>query len=463
MVSTAAVAQLRRRLPADLVVTAPEELAAASRLWNAAVTTRPAILVRCRDTADVQLAVRTAREHDLPLSVLGRGHDWAGRALRPGGLVVDVGRLRHVTVDVAGATARVGGGTSSAELAAAAGRHGLTPVTGWRGSAGIVGLSLGGGYGPLCGRAGLAADALVGARVVLADGTVVDTDTDGDLLWALRGAGGNFGVVVEARVALQRVRLLVFGTLTFGWNRARTVMTRLDDLLRSAPDDLTVRCGIRRGADGEPELLVQPAWSGGVNEWMDSPGPVPELATLGRPRTDDVAPGTLSSLLRDGDRFAPPGTHLAVRTRTVEGLNAGTVTNLLEAGRGLTSPSSRIWLHHFHGVADRLDPGSAPPALRAPHLAVEVVAGWQEAGTGALHRAWADRVGERMSWSALPGGSVDLLGADALGQVVDAYGRNSRRLLELKRRYDPTGVFAATPLPTRGTPGDRLEARQEPG
>ncbi|WP_370717869.1 FAD-binding oxidoreductase [Kineococcus mangrovi] len=443
------VHELRGRIPGERVVCGPDALALACRPPDAAAGTGPAALVRCRHAADVLLAVRAAREAGLPLSVLGRGHDRAGRSPVAGGVVLDVQDLRSVAVDPATATAHVGGGVSSLDVAVAGAPHGLVPVTGWRGDAGLVGLSLGGGCGPLTGRAGLAADNLLGAVVVLADGTRVDTDDDPDLLWALRGGGGDVGVVVQARLALHRARVLVGGTIVYPWSRAPTVLAGLADLLGSAPDELTVRSGVRRDPDGRPVVVVQPVWSGDPAAWTGRPGPVPHLATLGTPLSTDVAPLTLVSLLGDEDRARQVGgatRHELVRTRTLERLDPAATQALLDAGRTMTSPRSRVWLHHFHGAADRVDPASAALPLRRPHLVAEVVAGWDEAGRGALHRAWADRVAARLSWTAL-GGDATPLGPGEADRVTDVHGTDAVRLLELKTRYDPDGIFRSPPPP----------------
>src|SRR5215470_4588035 len=170
------------------------------RIWNAGVSHRPADVVSCRTVSDVQQAIARARAEGLPLSVLGGGHDWVGRAIRPGGLVIDLGNMKQVEVD--GDVATVGGGVTAAELIATAAQVERAAATGTCGAVGMAGLTLGGGYGPLCGAAGLALDNLLGAEVVLADGRTVSTDEqcEPDLLWALRGGGGNFGVVTSMRL-----------------------------------------------------------------------------------------------------------------------------------------------------------------------------------------------------------------------------------------------------------------------
>jgi alkylation response protein AidB-like acyl-CoA dehydrogenase len=199
-----------------------------SRVWNGAVRRRPAIVAFCKKPEDVQAAVRAAQRHGLPLSVRGGGHDWAGRALCDRGLVIDLTGMRDVAVDPQARVATVAGGARAKDVAAAAGAHDLAAALGNCGTVGMAGLTLGGGYGPLSGTCGLAADNLLGAEVVLADGRRVTTGPDAelDLLWALRGGGGNFGVATSLRVRLHPVRDMRVGSIIYGWNEAGAVLRR---------------------------------------------------------------------------------------------------------------------------------------------------------------------------------------------------------------------------------------------
>jgi FAD/FMN-containing dehydrogenase len=205
------------------------------RLWNG--ERRPALLARCADPADVQAAVRIARAHELPLSVRGGGHDWAGRALRHCGLVIDLSEMRQVTVDASDGIASAGGGATAGGLVDAAGRHGLVTATGSVGKVGMAGLTLGGGYGPLDGRFGLALDNLVSADVVLADGCQVTASRteDADLLWALRGSGGNFGVLTGARYRLHPLASVLAGLLLYPLSNAAAVLNGSSAMLARAP------------------------------------------------------------------------------------------------------------------------------------------------------------------------------------------------------------------------------------
>ena len=197
-----------------------------SRVWSPAVRRRPAIIAFCKGPEDVQAAVRAARRHGLPLSVRGGGHDWAGRALRDDGLVIDLTGMRDVAVDPRALVATVAGGARVKDVAAAAGAHGLVAALGLCGTVGMAGLNLGGGYGPLSSAYGLAADNLLGAEIVLADGRRVTTgpDAEPDLFWALRGGGGNFGVVTSLRVRLHPAGDMLAGSFIYNFNEAGAVL-----------------------------------------------------------------------------------------------------------------------------------------------------------------------------------------------------------------------------------------------
>jgi len=210
-------------LPGDLGYTQ------ARQIWNGAVDRTPAAFARCETREDVQAAIATARAHGVPLSVRGGGYDWAGRSLRRDGFVIDLSAMRHVSVDPAEQIATVGGGATAADVTSAAAPHGLVAVTGTTGGIGMVGLTLAGGYGPLSGRYGLALDNLLSAEIVLANGQIVTASAteNSELFWALRGGGGNFGVVTSMRVRLHAPRSLLSGAIVFPWVASRIRASRV--------------------------------------------------------------------------------------------------------------------------------------------------------------------------------------------------------------------------------------------
>jgi FAD/FMN-containing dehydrogenase len=207
------------------------------RLWDGAVTRVPALTVRPHTPAEVSAAVLTARRHDLPLSVLAGGHDWAGRSVRDGGLVIDLAEMRQVVVSPRLQVASVEGGATAGDVISAAQPLGLTAVTGTTGGVGMAGLTLGGGYGPLNGRFGLALDNLLGVDVVLADGRQVTANptSEPDLYWALRGGGGNFGVATSLNFRLHRVPEILSGFIIYPWTQAADVWIQLNEILTTDP------------------------------------------------------------------------------------------------------------------------------------------------------------------------------------------------------------------------------------
>lgn len=440
-----AVEELAGHVDPARVLTAGPEYERALVLWNGAVHHRPAVVVRCESVPDVQAAVRAARAHHLPLSVRGGGHDWAGRAVREAGLVVDLTGMRQV--DVSGQVAIAQGGATTMDVLTAAGRHGLAAATGSVGSVGITGLTLGGGYGPLTGVAGLAADNMLGADVVLADGRAVHTDAtcEPELFWALRGGGGNFGVVTALTIALHPVDTVLAGAIVFPWGQATSVLTGLADVLRTAPDGLTVQTILLSAPDGSPAVCVLPAWTGDPRQGEAA---IDTLTALGSPVMTQVAPTSYAAMIAENEKLVPAGLSWSIRSRNLPGLTGTSVAALAAAAGTRTSVASMVSIHHFHGAASRNPVTSTPFGQRHDHLMVEVLAAWQPDDDGTPHRAWADDLDAALAKDAFPGGYPNLFGPDATDQAARAYGPNTTRLLAAKAQYDPDHVFSATGLPS---------------
>ncbi|MCI4066346.1 FAD-binding oxidoreductase [Micromonospora sp. R77] len=415
------------------MLTAGTEFDEARTLWNGAVTTRPSVVARCVDTADVQAGVRAAREKGLPLSVRGGGHDWAGRALADGGLTLDLSPMRQVSVDATTAVAIVAGGATSADVAVAAQRAGLVAVTGTAGSVGMAGLTLGGGYGPLSGRFGLAADNLLSADVVLADGTLVtaDEEHDPELLWALRGGGGNFGVVTTMRIQLHAVPAILAGMIMFRFD----VLPELEESLLRGPDELTVQAGFITAPTGDPALFAAPTWCGDPETGTRV---LRQLTELGEPLAAQIGPTTMPDQLAQIDAMFPAGRHVEIGSRTVTGLDRTVQDVLVDAASAKTSPLSAISLHSLHGAAARIPEDSTAFRNRTPHLMVETIAVWEPGDPAAdRHRAWV------RGTDTLPGGYPNLLAPEDTERTAAAFGPNAGRLRAVKQRYDPDLVFDA--------------------
>jgi FAD/FMN-containing dehydrogenase len=445
----AAAHRLRAAMQGKVALPGDEAYARARQIWNGAVDHHPALFAFCETPEDVQAAVRTARAHGLRLSVRGGGHDWAGRALRHDGLVVDLTAMRQVEVHQQAQAATVAGGATAAEVIAAAAPHGLVAVTGNVGTIGMAGLTLGGGYGPLSPRHGLALDNLLGAEIILADGRrlTVDGLEHPELFWALRGGGGNFGVVTSMRVRLHPIRELLAGLILFPWSEAPSVLRGYAEAAAGAPDELAVISGVLSGPDGGPVLFLAPTWSGNPAHGEQV---MAELQRLGTPLTTRIGPMSHGDMLGMYDAHVVIGRHYALQTRWLAALTPDVIAALIAAGTARTSPFSAIALHHFHGAATRVPLKSTAFGLRREHFLVEMIAAWEpKAGDdGANHRQWARTLSRVLAPAALPGGYPNLLGPGDRDQIAFAYGSNATRLRNVKRRFDPHGVFtSAIPLP----------------
>ena len=444
--SSSCADELRAAISGCVALPGDELYDQGSRVWSPAVRRRPAMVAFCKRPEDIQAAVRAARRHGLPLSVRGGGHDWAGRALRDDGLVIDLTGMRDVAVDPRALVATVAGGARVKDVAAAAGAHGLVAALGLCGTVGMAGLTLGGGYGPLSGAYGLAADNLLGAEIVLADGRRVTTgpDAEPDLFWALRGGGGNFGVVTSLRVRLHPARDMLAGSFIYNFNEAGAVLRRYAAFAATASDEFGTYAGMLAGPDGKPVVMVVALWNGDQSRGERV---MEDVRAFGTPQSAQVGPANYADMLAQFDAtVAAGGPNWEFRTRSLPALTEGALDAMIAAKA--RAPQCWVNWHHFHGAATRIAPDGAAFGQRREHFMVEIIAGWKPGDDGASQRRWAQDLWQSLAPFALPGGYANFLVPDDREQVAEAYGGNAARLRVLKRRFDPDGVFtSAIPLP----------------
>ncbi|MET0965675.1 MAG: FAD-binding oxidoreductase [Nakamurella sp.] len=447
-VTGALAGQLRERLRGQVWERHDDGYDTVRKVWNGAVDLEPAVVARCADVNDVRTAILLAREHEIPQSVRGGGHDWAGRAIRPDGLVLDLSGLRAVRVDPDAAVAEAQGGALIADLVDPAAALGLGTATGVVRGVGMAGMTMSGGYGGLIGRFGLALDNLLSADVVLADGRVVTAgpDNEPELYWALRGGGGNFGVVTAARYRLHPLGLVHGGMVLYPFEQAHQVLRGYREVLATAPDELTVAAGFLTGPAG-PAVFVMPTWGG---DQADGEAAVAPLSRLGTPLFSGVSLMPYPNMLRLFDAGMAQVDRFALGTRWLPELTDDAIAALAEGTLSRPSPFSLVLLHQFHGAASRVSPDATAFAVRQEHLLAEVIAAWQPgpagqdpASTAAPHRRWVDEVSSALAPGALPGGYPNILGPEDAERASLGYGRNAARLLAAKQSYDPDGVFTA--------------------
>lgn len=418
-------------------------------IWAGGRDRRPAGVYVCRQAADVQTALRIARDCGLAVSVRGGGHDWARRALCDG-LVIDLTSMRNVQPHDHGRTIQIGGGALASDVFAATDPRGMAVVTGASGAVGMAGLTLGGGYGSLVGRFGLALDNLVSAEVVLADGSIAHTsDTQhADLFWALRGGGGNFGVVVSMEHRLHRLETVYGGPLFYPIQAAPAVLANYASIASDRPDALTVQFGLLSGPDGSPVLLVAPTWSGKPG---DAEAQVAPLLAASDPLMSMIAHQPYGASNTLFDAHIVNGQRVLMDTRSLPALSPAVIEILLDAFARRPSSGCAIVTHEFRGEATRIATDATAFAMREPHLLIEIVAGWNAGSDDdeARHADWVARLSSALATHALPGCYANLLANGEPARAAASFGANAARIVELKRRFDPDNAFrSALPLPT---------------
>ena len=450
-----ALRRLGEQMPGDISIPGSDRYAAATAIWAKPVGPMPQAVVHCRTTEDAQSAIRIARDADLPLSVRGGGHDWAGRALCDG-LVIDLSAMNGTVIAADHRSARIGGGASALDVLGVTDPHGLAAVTGSCGAVGMAGFTLGGGYGPCIGRFGLGLDNLLAAEVVLADGRVVTASetSEAELFWALRGGGGNFGVVTAMHHRLHELPSIWSGMMLFPFAEASSVLEGCAEIASSAPDELTVQLGILMGPGGAPVVMIVPTWCGSPEH---GEGRVAPFRTLGTVLISTVSAMSCRDRLGIFAAHIVNGQRVFMETSWLPSIDGRSVDAMIHAMANAESPGCAIITHAFRGAASRVAVENTAFGLRSEHVLVEMMASFPDRSDRRdeqRHRQWAQAARQAFDTMALPGGYPNFLPRGDGDRAAKAYGRNAKRLIDVKRLYDPANVFwSAIPLPDQ--PSDR--------
>jgi FAD/FMN-containing dehydrogenase len=433
--------ELRASLEGTVVGPADPEYDSARLCFNALVDRRPAVIARCVDAADVATAFDFARVHELEVSVRGGGHNPAGHCVLDDGLVLDLSQLRRVDVDPDAAVARVQGGATWFDFDSATQSHGLVAPGGVVGSTGVCGLTLGGGIGHLTAQHGLTCDNLVGAELVTPDGTIVraSSDEDAELLWGLRGAGGNFGVALHLELRLHPLEQVMGGLLVFGGPSVRDALRRFRDVVAEAPRDLSCQAVLSIDESLAPVLVVAPCYTG------DTPDPQELRALRSAPglAEDGVGPQSFleQQLLFDSaygvNRHYWKG-HFARE------LPDELIDELLERMVALGRPPGGLLIESLHGAPKDADPSSGAVGFRQAAFNLSVTATWQDEAVDEQQISWARETASAIEpWASVSGGYVNYMQADEpIERVRGAFGDEAfARLQALKSKYDPNNIL----------------------
>jgi FAD/FMN-containing dehydrogenase len=439
------LAQLRAELAGPVIGPGDRDYDDARSVFLRSIDRRPAAIVRPVDAGEVARVVSLARETGLELAVRGGGHSGAGHGTSEGGIVLDLSGLEALEVDPDARIARAGGGLTSGDVTSAAAPHGLAAVFGDTASVGIGGLTLGGGMGYLVRRHGLTIDQLVAAEVVTADGRVLDVDagSHADLFWAIRGGGGNFGVVTRFDYRLHPVNLVTGGMLALP--ATPETLAGLVAATEAAPEELSVIANILLAPPlpfvppervGTPIVLALLVHDGPLDDGVRAVAP---LRALAQPIADFVSAIPFADMFKAEGQEAPPRS--VARTFFSDALDEAVAGELLDRLRASTAKLPAAQIRVLGGAVARVPAAATAFAHRQRRLMVNVAAVYASPEEDAVHRAWAEDAAAELRQGD-DGAYVNFLGDEGAERVHAAYpGGTWDRLVDVKRRYDPDNLF----------------------
>jgi FAD/FMN-containing dehydrogenase len=435
---------------AGTVITPEDERYDAARaIWNGTVDARPAVIAQCHSVDDIVAAVNLARNAGCPLSVRAGGHSAAGFSVCDDGVVIDLSPMRGVTVDVDSRTAIVEPGATWADFDRATAEHGLASTGGLISTTGVAGLTLGGGIGWLQRKYGLACDSLVAADVVTAGGEVVRASAAErpELLWGLRGGGGNFGVVASFVFDLHPVSTVLGGLMLFPLNRGKQVLAAFRDWAADLPDEASMLAAI---FTAPPEPFVPPdltgqkvvaivgCWCGDLDAGSAALEPLRRLG----PAVDLFGPMPYTALQGMLDGGAAYGLRNYMRGGFLTDLEDEVIDVALAHGALMPSPMSQIHFHQMGGAVGRIDAAATAFSGRAAGYTYNLISTWTEPGEDVRHIAANRAVAAAFAPLAASGTYVNFLSDAGVDRVEAAYGDALYdRLARLKREYDPANLF----------------------
>ncbi|MGE5818710.1 MAG: FAD-binding oxidoreductase [Deltaproteobacteria bacterium] len=422
----------------------------ARQIWNAMIDRRPAVIAQCAEADDVPPVIRFARKNGLELSIRGGGHNIAGSALCDNGVTIDFSSMKKVRVDAGKRRAYVEPGATLADLDEATQAHGLATPVGINSTTGIAGLTLGGGFGWLTRKYGMTVDNLVSVDMITAEGKKIRASENdhADLFWAIRGGGGNFGVVTQFEFQLFPVGPeIVAGLIVFPFSQAKQVLTRYRQFVASAPEELNVWALLRKApplpflpenVHGKEVVVLPIFYSGAVAEAEKLIAPV---RAFGKAVGEHIGAQPYVQWEKAFDPLLTPGARNYWKSHNFTELADGALNSIIEFAGKLPSPYCEIFIGLIAGAPNRVAPNAMAYGHREAKFVLNVHGRWDEAKDDQKCIAWAREFFKSSAPYASAGAYVNFMTAEEGDRIAAAYGSNYERLVEIKRRYDPENVF----------------------
>jgi FAD/FMN-containing dehydrogenase len=440
---------LREQVRGEVITPDDERYEQARQVYNAMIDRRPAVVVRCANTGDVTAAVNFAREHQLDLAVRGGSHSVPGFGTCDAGVVIDLSGMRGVRVDPASSTARAEGGATWGDFNAATHEFGLATTGGIISTTGVGGLTLGGGIGYLARGCGLSCDNLVSADVVTADGRflVASEDEHDDLFWALRGGGGNFGVVTSLEFRLHPIKDIYGGPMFYELRDAAAVLRFFREFIPDAPEELGGFPAfqiapplpfIPEDRHGDPFLVMVACWAGPLDQGERALQPFHDLAPV---VAEHVGPMPYPALNSAFDALVPPGLQHYWKANFVTELTDEAIGAHLEHGPKVPVVNSTVHIYPINGACHRVAPDATAFAYRDANFATVIAGMWPDPADNQANIGWVRDYYDATAPLSEEGGYVNFMADDDQDRIRANYRGNYERLVAIKRTYDPDNLF----------------------
>ena len=441
--------QLRDRVGGDVIAPGDSAYDDARKVYNAMIDRHPAVVVRCGDVGDVVAGVNFARENGLDLAVRGGSHSVPGFGTCDDGVVIDLCGMRTVTVDAESRTARAQGGATWGDFNDATHVHGLATTGGIISTTGVAGLTLGGGIGYLARGFGLSCDNLISADVVTADGrsVVASADENADLFWALRGGGGNFGVVTSLEFQLHPVETIYGGPMFFEVEDADTVLRFFREFIADAPEEFGGFPAwqiapplpfIPENRHGDTFLAFVACWAGPVDQGEAMLKPLHDVAPVVAEHVGEMPYPALNSAF---DALLPPGLQHYWKANFVTELSDAVVDAHLEHGPKVPAVNSTVHIYPINGACHRVASDATAFAYRDANFASVVVGAWPDPSQNEANIRWVRDYYDATAPLSQEGGYVNFMAGDDQDRIKANYRGNYERLVQVKRTYDPDNLF----------------------
>ncbi len=444
------IENLKSRVKGKVILPGDPGYDDARRIWNAMIDRRPAVIVQCTEAADVPNAVLFARDHELEISIRGAGHNIAGNAVCDNGMMIDFSGMRTVRVDVESRRAQVEPGATLNDVDRATQRHGLATPLGINSTTGIAGLTLGGGFGWLTRKYGMTIDNLASVDLVTADGSQMRcSDRENtDLYWAVRGGGGNFGVVTRFEFSLHPVGPeILAGLLVFPFAQARQVFAKYREFVKSAPEDMNVWVVLRKA----PPLPFLPADVHGkeivalaVFYAGNDPGGqklIEPLRRFGDAHGEHIGAQPYTQWQQAFDPLLTPGARNYWKSHNFTDISDGTIDAILQFAGRLPTAQCEIFLGLIAGAANRIPADATAYGHRGTKFVLNVHGRWDHPADDARCIAWARDFFKASAPYASAGAYVNFMTAEETDRIAAAYGSSYARLVQIKSKYDPDNIF----------------------